>query len=937
MSDNKLDVLSLIRQDVKRKKEEGDDIKSFLKILTEEEKEKFICLTLDSDKEEFINKIMLSRAGALHQKIKNISLDQKIAKDINDVTSDNLRELLRTKKTEELEKELSTGMNQIKREYLSKYAKVYVVKRNKLKNDGELDYLLNPDEHAELENLVERKLCDNPSYKFSLLVINNASGTIDVFNDKMVESKRDYEINKLVFCNEKGMTPESYDAWQEYVKLTIKSDCLDTEDGFSNLSKFDENWHRDTFRKFYKKVPDFVKGETLVYSSEFLDELENYDNEMLSKSRNPTMAGILREFDSGMTKLAKKTEEDKEVESIVGVEARKNTNQGVISGIELRKRKLEDKKKHVEVEKEKEVIEAVTETVSEVVIEDKDDITKFLNMRHTTPAEESIIDHATEEFYETGTTVEVETEVIEEHVTVDEVIVEKPDPPKVTKGSIIHELITNPDQKLKTFRSEEVENDILIKFVREPDINILRNINDPKLRITAFKNSAVPSGFKIYLPYSGYEVIVKKLMDKSHLSYVYSMIDRVWDRKDLEQFIEQETLKIVFECLEFPTFESNVTFRDFIKNLSVGDIPILMIAFAMTNIPEDDEGRIRLGFKSIKCTNSECGEIIPLSEIKIDLKDLFSKIYPYNKYKDLVKRSINYTEIDSAYRSTNSGELHSASMVDDDGLCKYTIYYSKPTVYKEVTIETKSAECNFEMIKEDILERKEVYKEMYGINGLDEYLMDMSFESFQERSATLAANLSVTSMDSNDFTEFEFNSISNFIKDNMSPITTISKLLETNYIEFSKVFNTCKFIDMIHVQTVDGTTIVKLTDCQGNLFDTIQTISQMPVKLVDELVKVTNELGTTYKFEHDNVFYTSDDIKSRIDKEFLKRYSKEEDETFKRYLKETNPDITDLQIEMEVKNKEESFKKLAKGHCICGNDTFFLNYMTIVFFSIFKR
>lgn len=924
MSENKVDILSLIRKDVKKKETEGDDVKSFLKILTEEEKEQFLCLTLDTDKEEFINKIMLSRAGALQEKIKNISIDKKIAKDIMDVTSDNLRELLRTKKTEELEKELSTGMSQIKREYLSKYANVYVVKRNKRKSNGELDYLLNPDEHAELDNLVERKLCDNPSYKFSLLVINNASGTIDVFNDKIVESRRDYEINKLVFCNEKGMTPESFDEWQEHVRITIKNECIDEDGGFSNLQKFDDKWHKDTFKKFYKKFPGFVKGETLVYSSEFLDELEKYDDEMMAKTRKPVMVSILREFDAGMIKLAKKTEEDTTVESIVGVDSKRNTNTGVLSGIELRKRKL-DKKKEEEnkVPEIKEDPVAIKEPAIEV---DEDDITKFLNLPKQT--EEPMVK-------------EVIVEDIQPEVKEEVVVTEIPKPivveePKI-ESKIIHETITNPDQKLKVFRSEEVETDVLVKFVREPDINVLRNINDPKLRMTAFKNSAVPAGFKIYLPYSGFEVIIKKLMDKSHLSYIYSMIDRVWDRKDLEQFIEQETLKIIFNCLEFPNFEKVITFRDFIKNLSVGDIPILMIAFAMTNIPEDDEGRIKLGFKSIKCTNTECGEVIPLTEIKIDLKDLFSKIYPYNKYKDLVKRSINYTEIDSAYRSTNSGELHSASMIDDDGICKYTVYYSKPTVYKDVTVETKASECNFDMIKEDIIERKEVYKELYGLSGLDDYLIDMSFESFQERSATLAANLSVTSNNADEFTEFEFESISKFIKDNMSQVTTISKLLETNYIEFSKVFNVCKFIDMVHVQAMDGTTIIKLTDCQGNLFNTIQTISQMPVKLVDELVRVTNELGTTYKFEHDNVFYTSDDIKSRIDKEFLKRYSKEDDATFIEYLKNNNPGVTQEQINMELIRKEDNFKKLSKGHCTCGNDTFFLNYMTIVFFSIFKR
>lgn len=925
MSNKSEDILSLIRKDVAKKNENGDDIQSFIKILTIEEKEKFETLTLESDKEKFINKIMLSRAGALHGKISNISIDQKIAKDISEVTTDNLRELLRTKKTDELEKELGTGMNLIKREYMSKYSKLYVEKRNKKRKDGSLDIYLNIDEHAEIDKLVEKKLFDNPAYKFSLIVINNASGTIDVFNDKMVESKRDYEINKLIFCNEKGMTPESYDSWQEYVKITVQAECLDSESGFANLMKFDEQWHKDTFRKFYKKFPGFVKGETLVYKSEILEELDKYDSETLGKSRNSVTGTILNEFDRGMVMLNTKTEEDQKVINITGPEVRLNKDANVLSGLELRKKKLAESKLN-KVDEVKDI---------DLEKEDKSDVSKFFNSKLTntpvieTPINEPIIKEVNKEVTFELTNDEPVFEFIGDIDGDDE---ELPIDP-----TIIHEVVTDPDFKLSPYRNKEVETDVLVKYVRKPDTNILKTINDPKLRIEAYRNSAVVSGFKFYLPYSGYEIVVKKLVDKTKLSYIFSMLDRVWSKQDLERFIEQETLKIVFSAIEFPDIQEVVTFKDFISNLSLGDVPILMIAFAMTNIPEDDHGRIKLGFKSIKCTDPTCDEILPLSEISVDLKDLFSKVYPYNKYKDIIGKSIEFNDITSAYRSTSSGEVHMVSTVDSDEICKYTVYYSQPTVYKENMVDNKSSEVNYEVVKEDLFERHHVYKEMYGIQGLDEYLKDMSYEAYNERTATLASNLSVMSNQASDFTETEMEAISNFIRDNVTEIHTISKILETNYLQHSKVFGICKYIDMIVIETMDGEPIVKITDCQENLYETIQTISQMPNKLVEELTKQTNKLGSTYKFEHDNVFYTSEDVKHRIDKEFLKKWSKEDNKNYVDYLKSNNVNITQSQIDLAIEEKGRSFKNLVEGKCICGNDTFFINYMSIVFFSISNR
>ncbi|MGL5766528.1 MAG: hypothetical protein ACRCX8_12900, partial [Sarcina sp.] len=694
----KENVLELIRQGYKKKNDKSEDITAFLNILTADERERFLALTLDEDKEAFINNVMLSRSGALHQKISKVAIDQKIAKDIDEVTSDNLKELLRTKKTDELERELGTGMNAIKREYVAKLSKQYVEKRNKKSKNGNLDIYLSGEEFKHIDKLVEAKLFDNPAYKFSLIVINNASGTIDVFNDKMVESKRDYEINKLVFCNEKGMTPESYDAWQEYVKLSIKEECINTENGFDNIAKFDEKWHTETFRKFYRKVKGFVKGETLVYESKFLETLDEYDKETIGTSRNPTMGSILNEFDKGMVQLASKTSDDIEAENIVGISRGVNTSPKVLRGLEHRKKLLADKTPVSTPEPDK---------VEEVVPVEKEptDLLQFFNKKEEIVKEE-VVENVEEKKPEVVEAVEKEPEPVvidikdAEQEIVSEIIVES----KPVNPGIV-DTIVNPDVKLRVFRNPDIEKDVIVKYVRQPDISILKNINDPKLRINAYKNSAVTSGYRLPLAYSGYDVILKKIIDKSRLSHIYTMIDNMWNKRDLEQFVETETLKIIYENLEFPTFENHPTFKEFTSNLSLGDVPILIVTLAMTNIPEDEKGRIRLSFKNLRCTDPNCNEIIPLTEILIDLKDLFSKIYPYKNFKDRATK-VESTDIDSAYRNTKSGELHLLTSNDDDNICKYSIYYSRPTVYKDNTVERKSGEVNYAIVKEDLSERK---------------------------------------------------------------------------------------------------------------------------------------------------------------------------------------------------------------------------------------
>lgn len=922
-----LAVLEKIREQTKKKIKEGDEIEAFIKILTPSEKIVFESLTMDKDRENFYNKVMISRAGALKDKLNMVSIDNKIAKNIMDITPDNLKNYLKDLKSEELEAELSTGINAIKREYISKASNKYVERRNKLNNNGTLNTYLTIEELENIKVFVESELMKNPAYKFSLLVINNASGTITVFNDKIVESRRDYEITKLAYCNEKGMTPESFDKWQEYVKRSHEEALLESETGFSNLGKFDRDWHVEAFKRFYKKDPKFGTEEK-VYESDFLNALDTYDNETLGASKNQITKTILEDFDNGMVKYnpANRSETDIELERAVGGVStsapKKDTK--IASAIEVRKERLKNKIEHaveapVVVEKPKTKITDLYNKQSEVV---KDVINVELDdMRNTTNEEETIIEEAIEEFVNKGEPIEdIELEEID--------VVKEP------KIEVTHEII-NPDLKLKGFRNKEVEEKVLVKYTRKPDLSLLKTINNPKLRVTAYKNSAVVNGFRLYLPYSGFEVIIKKIQDKSRLSYVLSMVQDVWNsQEDIDSFIEEETLKIVFENLEFPNFQSEVTFKMFIQNLSEGDIPTLMVAFAMTNIPENKDGRVLLDFTSLRCT--ECRELMPVTPITLDLKDLFSKIYPIAEFKRSSQSAMQYDDIERAYRATDNGEIHLLEANDEDGICVFKIYYSRPTIYKNSTVSSKEAEANFNIVKDDMIERDHIYKELHGIEGLSDYIKDMSYNDYLEKTSVLATYIAMLGGGADEVSEKEIEAMKKFMSENMAQINVISKVLQNSGAKLQPVLNICKYLDAVVVSTVDDEIVTEIETCQEDLYETLSVLSTMPKALIDRLTEETMRLGSTYKFEHENVYYTADEIKNRISKEFITNYSPSKTKSYVEYLKSNNPNITEEEIESNVALREESYKGLLKGKCTCGNGSFYINYIVIVFFSTFK-
>lgn len=921
-------VLDAIRESTRNKSDVDKELEAFINILTPSEKETFATLTMDKDKENFYNKVMISRAGALKDKLNMVSIDSKIAKDIMDVTPTNLKNYLIDLKSDKLEEELETGIAAIKREYTAKASRLFVERRNKLDRNGKLDILLTLEELDHIKLFVESELMKNPAYKFSLLVINNTSGTITVFNDKIVESRRDYEITKLAYCNEKGMTPESFDMWQEYVKRSHNEALLESENGFSNLPKFNKEWHVEAFKRFYKRDPKF-KTDEVVYKSSFLEALDTYDNETLSKSTNQVTSQILKDFDEGMVKYnaANRSKEDIELEMAVGPVSRSipKKDPKMLSAIEARKEKLKEKTKIQEIKEP--VAEIKKSKISDLYNkQDREDTMKEIlpDIKHMNINEEAVYDKVEEESYETE-----ETAIVEEVIDKIEIVEEPED------NSVIHEVV-NPDSKLKVFRNKEVEENVLIKYSRKPDLSLLKTINNPKLRVAAYKNSAVVNGFRIYLPYSGFEVVIKKIQDKSRLSYIFSMIADTWDSQDdIDTFIEEETLKIIFDNIEFPNFQDEITFKRFVQCLSEGDIPILMVAFAMTNIPENKDGRVLLDFTSLRCT--ECKELLPINPISLDLKDLFSKIYPLNEFKKSASKASQFEDIDSAYRSTKNGEIHMLESNDDDGICKFRVYYSRPTIYKNSTVSNKEAEANFNIVKDDMIERDSIYKELHGIEGIGEYISNMTHSDYLDRTATLATYITMLAGSASDVTDDQIAVMKVYLEENMSQLNIISKVLQNSGVKMQPILNICRYLDAVLVVTNDGEEIItEIESCQDDLYDTIAVLSTMPKALIDRLSKETMELGSTYKFEHENVYYTYNEIKGNITKEFLDRYSPSRTVEYTNFLKNENKNITDDEIEEHVAIRDGSYKNLLKGKCSCGNESFFINYIVIVFFSTFK-
>ena len=984
-----------------------NDIESFLKILSSVEKEEYTNLIIDSDKEKFYDKIIRNRNSKLRTKMNGLSVDKYIASDPGDITAGNVREYLGFRSAESLEKELSVGLKEMQRHYTSKAMTVFVNKRNKIDPlTGELDRYITMPETTAIRGLVMEQLTKDPTYKMTSLFINNTSGSITLFNDKMIESKRDLEIYKELYCNEKGMTPESFDKWQEYVKLSIKDECIDGESGFSNLVKFDKAWHMEALQKFFKKVPGFVFGETEVYKSDLLIEIDNYDAEKNKGTKNPITKAILLSLDEG---IARGFDLDaKPVERVHNTVP--NTNSGVVTSVKNKRMLL--KARQAALNKPKVVTGNANDTIdpsSDVVLTDKPssslfDMTNIKTEKLDTDTPNKIEDVVISDTLIHGTdcideTPSDERTVMDNHImrhdlskpiadetykkleniklakndivtlTDEEILAEwkkthNPDGTPFT-AMVVDELsledavdyceeqietpeevstyveTTHPDpsEMLFGFRNKEIEDKVIVHYDRKPDTSLLRQstISDPKARMQMYKNSAVVNGFRIYLPYSGYEVIVKKIQDKSRISYLFSLLQD--SRDDLSVIIEQEVFKIIYDCLEFPDVEY-VTYVEFTKSLSEGDIPILMVALAMTNIKENSEGRVILPVTSLKCTNSECDiKNIPVEPINVDLYDLFSKIYPLDKYVEDYKSKLkNFDTIQKAFRSGNSGRIIKLQVNDADDLCKFTILMSKPTIYKNYSVKNQDMEVNFDLVKEDIMDRPDFYAEKIGFDGLDEYIKPLSFSLFGEKSASVTGKVAMLQKGMDEFTVEEIEEIREEINDDMAPITMINSLLSTNIQSIQDVLKVCRFIDAIKITTTDDEPVdIATIENHDSLTDMVRVLSSAPISLFNEVFKKIKEVEDDFEFEHENVYYTSDNLKGRMSKDFVANFARSSDDRYRAYIREQAPEITDVQVEQQINYRKDEFEYVSEGKCACGNDTFYINYISIIFFSIFNK
>ncbi|MGL5715350.1 MAG: hypothetical protein ACRCX2_20195 [Paraclostridium sp.] len=882
----------------------NNEIGNFINMLSPEERIEYEAIEDSSESEKFINRIIVNRTSSLKAKMGDISVDKYIVSDIMDLTTENLKDYAESKTTEQMELELETGIKAIKRHYINEATKIFVTNRGKVDFEGNLDYLISIEEYSNIESTVNKKLMDNPTYKMSLLFINNSAGSITVFNDKMIESRRDYEIYKELYCNEKGMTVESFDNWQEYVKMSIKMECIDG-DGFSNLEKFDKEWHKETLKKFFKKVPDFKPGETIVYVSDFLKELDNMEVEKDKTAKSQLMLNILEDLDNGIKKGVKATWERELPSSTIAQPEKK-----VVNAIKDKKKALTNRiNKPLKEESELSTGKKDQTSIFDMVETEKTEVTEVVKESEIVNVE----------------TVQVAEEVKSEYK------------PTVYDTTIIVEEVKDVDKKLEVFRSKKIEETVLVRYEKDPDPSILKStIVNPKVRLQAYKDSAIKNGFRIYLPYSGYEVIVKKLLDKSKISYLINLIENS-EGSDIETIVEQETFKILYECLEFPNMEY-VSYSEFTKSLSDGDVPILMVALAMTNIPENKNGRVTLPIRSLRCTDSKCPHsFISIDPISIDLKDLFSKIYPIKLYvDDYQNRLKNITSISKAFRMSSTGKLLSITQTDTDGICKYTVLLSKPTVYKNYSVANQEADVNFNLIRTDILERPNFYFSKIGVENLEEYVSKLTFSEFKDKLNNMTAKVAMLQQNASEFTEEETKIISDEIQVDMTPITVLNNLVMNNALGLQKLLKICRYIDAIKVTTLDGDEITSVEN-HDDLYSLVELVSQLPNTMLEKLYDEIEKIGDTFIYEHENVFYESDEIKGKVDQELLSRFSPNSDDAFISFMKNRHPNITPERIDIELQERKLEYENLKEGKCACGNEHFFINYINIVFFSMSNK
>lgn len=511
------------------------------------------------------------------------------------------------------------------------------------------------------------------------------------------------------------------------------------------------------------------------------------------------------------------------------------------------------------------------------------------------------------------------------HLELDKYIQMVAERSKDSEGEAVEIIEVDDDKPVKSDRvpnpnvteSNVSFDEIAKKIYKEPDPKILRGNGTKLEKLIRYKNSEV-NGRKVYLPDSNYEVIVNQVHDRTQINFMYNlMLQNGTNIDDLEASIKEEFIHILYDHCIFP-LQDNLTYNEFITNLSPNDLELLFVVFSLVNTKLNKDNILPLHVPYVQCDNCEA----PISlkeEMVMDLAQEFKNIYDTEKFISNYKiyRNSNFGSVKEAYVAGEYGRIKKLSYKENS--FEYEAYICRPTVQKQILIKANNELIAYRSMAVNFTKRADfLRKTMPDVDKIIDYLNTHSYAQFKGDVDHINKN-NINLADPN-ITEENKLLVEN--------VTSVLSNMQDVLNELAPVFFAALIIDTVVVSTIDGfSTSFTLTD--GDIYEFIEVIKdQLPGEFTQEIAERAEELD--YVSKDVKIFFTADELGDNLD--FYSIYKTPED--LEKVLKENGASEEVIKAELDRVNKiKEDFDKTHR--CTkCGHSIYKVGYNTLLFFSI---
>lgn len=775
---------------------------------------------------------------------------------------------------------------------------------------AEQDELIKMDEEAE-ESVVEKKAGDDIEIpdKIELdgeVIDLHAPAPTDkkIYDNMPLETEEEAKIRNEVFSKldnvESGIkTP--YEVKSEVVNILVdpneeKLNEVENivkeidEDKFTENEKFEYNDALTQFMNTYNSawIPDEVKNTLLNNSYNKIKEIyEKYKK----NNEKPVIV------DENLNKYPK----DDEI-----IEKQQKTHKNDINDL---KKIFMDKYNSLQLDYLNKKEDLNITSLFNKVNNETNDYTLIENSINELEKYEKIIDERKSE-YEEDLFINNDEKPIEKPKLMDEaevIEVEADEKPKSDR-------VPNPN----VIESNVSFDEIAKKIYKEPDTKILRGNGTKLEKLIKYRNSEI-NGRKVYLPDSNYEVIVNQVHDRTQINFMYNlMLQNGINIDDLESSIKEEFIHILFDHCLFP-LQEDLTYNEFIRNLSPNDLELLFVVFSLVNTKVDKDGILPLHVPYVQCDNCE-SPISLKEEMVLDLTQEFKNIYDTERFISNYKiyRNSNFKSIKEAYISGEYGKITKLSYKEESSF-SYEAYICRPTVQKQLLIKSNNELIAYRSMANSFTKRASyLRKTMPNIDDLINYLSSHSYAQFKGDVDYINKN-GINLSDPN---------ITDENKLLLENVTAVLTNMEDVVKELSPVFFAALIIDTVIIKTIDNFE-TSFTLNEGDIYEFIEVIKdQLPPEFTQELAERAEEMDYTSKDV--KIFFTADEIGDKLD--FYSVYKKPDE--LEKVLKENGADEETIKTELERINKiKEEFDHTHR--CTkCGHSIYKVGYNTLLFFSI---